>query len=249
MSIEQAALYIENNNVEGLQALINSDLDVNAEHGDNSSLLYYAVEMGNLNCIKLLVENRADINFEHQGYITPLTRALDLRKQEIFEYLYSLGGRVCTRKNFETNCRENKNVSEVVDVKNCNCRCFEGCTPLIWAVRNNCENNISYILSLGPDLNLQDRTGKSALHWACNKGFCDIAEILIENKANINLQDNFGDTPLHLAVRKCCLSTVTKMLEKGADKTIINKDGDKPLDLLVPKREIIKAQIIDLLRE
>ena len=49
------------------------------------------------------------------------------------------------------------------------------------------------------NLFIKDDLGRSALHHACDDGFEDLLDLLIENGFNINEQDNEGRTPLHHA--------------------------------------------------
>jgi len=45
------------------------------------------------------------------------------------------------------------------------------------------------------NINFKDREGWTALHNACSRGFCDIAQILINSDADINSQNSTGQTP------------------------------------------------------
>ena len=52
------------------------------------------------------------------------------------------------------------------------------------------------------DINLEDSSGRTALHLAAENGNLEVAELLLENKADINLQDSFDKTALDVANRK-----------------------------------------------
>jgi ankyrin repeat protein len=50
-------------------------------------------------------------------------------------------------------------------------------------------------------VNLRDKTGKSAVHYASEFGQDDILQLLISNGANVNFQDSENlRTPLHEAI-------------------------------------------------
>ena len=50
---------------------------------------------------------------------------------------------------------------------------------------------VSYLLKLDAKINLKTtKTGKTALHFAVEKGDLKIAEVLIQNGASIHIEDN-----------------------------------------------------------
>lgn len=50
------------------------------------------------------------------------------------------------------------------------------------------------LIELGCDVNIQDNYGNTALYFACDKGFKDITELLLRNKA-LRLKNKLGDRP------------------------------------------------------
>ena len=49
-------------------------------------------------------------------------------------------------------------------------------------------------------MNIVDKNGLSALHWACDRGHAGLCEMLLAEGGDVNLQDNDGTTPLNYAV-------------------------------------------------
>ncbi|MCD6047910.1 MAG: hypothetical protein K0S08_1557 [Gammaproteobacteria bacterium] len=49
------------------------------------------------------------------------------------------------------------------------------------------------------DVNVRDRDGRTALHYACLLGDIETATLLVQAGAKILIEDNWGDTPLKLA--------------------------------------------------
>ena len=68
----------------------------------------------------------------------------------------------------------------------------------------------------------------TALHIAAEKGFKDIAELLLEHGADVNLQDGEGNTPLHYAARNFDAEMICFLVKKGADVNARNRANFTP---------------------
>ncbi|CAI6345342.1 unnamed protein product [Macrosiphum euphorbiae] len=74
------------------------------------------------------------------------------------------------------------------------------------------------------DINSKDRTGLTALMYACSNGWLKLVEFLVDHGAEIELKDHqSGETALFFAVRKNHVHIVKFLLSKGADKEAIDK--------------------------
>ena len=71
--------------------------------------------------------------------------------------------------------------------------------------------------------------GSTPLHYACQKGYLDATEILIQMGANIESHDRWGQTPLSRAVRNGHEAVVKLLLEKGAEIESKDDGGQTPL--------------------
>jgi ankyrin repeat protein len=61
-------------------------------------------------------------------------------------------------------------------------------------------DRINTCISQGPDLNLLDRSGNTALHYAVRAGFPRVVELLIDSGININARNLQGVSAMELAV-------------------------------------------------
>ncbi|XP_012523077.1 ankyrin repeat domain-containing protein 40 [Monomorium pharaonis] len=57
------------------------------------------------------------------------------------------------------------------------------------------RDGVEELLILGVDVNTRDVNGWTALHWACKKGYMDIAFLLLKYGADKNLRSEIGETP------------------------------------------------------
>lgn len=62
----------------------------------------------------------------------------------------------------------------------------------------------------------RDKTGRTALHAAAEKGHAAVARLLLDAGADIDLRDNYGSSPLGLAISSKHNGIVELLLQKGA---------------------------------
>ena len=81
---------------------------------------------------------------------------------------------------------------------------------------------------------LNDPSGMSPLHLACQEGHVAIVELLIRKlSADVDLQNYLGETPLHLACREGHKGCIERLLLAQAKTKIRNKQqGNTPLHVL-----------------
>jgi len=116
-------------------------------------------------------------------------------------------------------------------------------------------NDVSAVISAiaaGEDINARNEAGNTPLHYACERGYTEIVNLLLNSGADVNAQNNGGHTPLHWACWRAYAVATRLLLEKGADPGVKNASGGiVPLDHILslapndPRRE----EIIDLFRQ
>ena len=79
---------------------------------------------------------------------------------------------------------------------------------------------VRYILTQGADVNLQSKTGETALHQAVDLGLYEIVHLLLLNKADPNIQQNDGESPLHIAAFKGDHKMIILLLEFSSDPNL-----------------------------
>lgn len=89
------------------------------------------------------------------------------------------------------------------------------------------------------DINIKDKYGRTALHWAVHGGEKDRAESLLAHGADINAKEGLtGNTPLHVAVKHRNFDLARWLVAHGADANARNmnrrvrpyQDGRLPMD-------------------
>lgn len=93
--------------------------------------------------------------------------------------------------------------------------------------------NLDEHTSKSIDLNSQNRKGQTALHIAVNKGYANVARMLLRLGADPSLQDKEGDTSLHDAVTKRNDQLVEILLDSSINLGVSNKLGFNALHHIV----------------
>ncbi|MBI3985388.1 MAG: ankyrin repeat domain-containing protein [Lentisphaerae bacterium] len=116
---------------------------------------------------------------------------------------------------------------------------------LIQAVKQGDVALIKDILANDPEqVNLRNKDGESALHWAALKGYRDIAVILLGKGAKVHYTDKqLGGTPLHWAAVKGHRDLVELLLDRGADVNATTRDEWTPLHIAAYQghREVVEV--------
>ena len=100
--------------------------------------------------------------------------------------------------------------------------------------------------------NIQDNSGNTALHQACNFNQIDTVRIIMDLPSiNANIRNNFGTTPLHRAVDKNYGGVVTQLLKKMIrdEIEVRNERGLNAVEVAFANgNEGLAYYIIDILR-
>lgn len=238
------------NDEKELQALLlnSSDLDVNLSNDAGLTPLHFAVLLGYVGCVSILMrDSRTDVNrCDNDMFSAPILEASASGNLEIVEMLLNapdihmnvvdiLGCSAvflaCENGHVhivERLCSE----SQV----NINSRNLYGRTPLFTVCSVGDIAVIDHLLKRSDiDLNAADIYGRTAIHIAINNivGNNVIDKLLGRQDLDINRADLRGNTPLHTAVKsEIQIYTVNKLLrDRRIDILSKNKKGFTATDL------------------
>jgi hypothetical protein len=88
----------------------------------------------------------------------------------------------------------------------------DGCSMLHRASQFNRSGVVQYLLELGADTQLRDRSGRSALHIAAMFGQHQSISLLLD-ASDRHLEDHRGKTPLDLAIEHDQLESIQMLVE------------------------------------
>jgi len=111
---------------------------------------------------------------------------------------------------------------------------FPGRTPVMHACIKHRPEVLDLFLSLGEeivDLNVQDRTGNTALMFAAKNNISAVQRLTQEPPLDLNIQNSKGQTALLIAANSSTAESVNYILEAKADPNICDEKGCSPLFL------------------
>src|SRR5215471_5361244 len=185
-----------------------------------------AVKSGNVDSVRALVQQHADINAPGADGLTPLHLAVQAADARITQLLLSAGA-------------------------NANASLPEGETVLMTASRTGKADAIKALLSHGANPNAKESTlGETALMWAAAENHPEAVTALIEGGADVNARSTLLNlapfkwvtsgmvsttlprghwTALMYAARQNALGAARALAEKGADLNLTDPDGTTAL--------------------
>ena len=105
-------------------------------------------------------------------------------------------------------------------------------SPVADAAQRGDEVAVRLLLDQGADAQSAHADGMTGLHWAAQRDFVEIAELLIDAGANTDAVTRIGHhTPLHVASTNGHAEMVRVLLEAGCDATSRTFNGTTPLHL------------------
>ena len=190
-------------NVDILRCLIENGVDVNSFSVDCTPLMK-AVENGDKDVVTFLTDHGANVAIKDKCGYTALHRACIIYHDcspEVLSCLIENGA--------DVNLSTDKNR-----------------TPLMTACEYGHVNTVTILIEHGANVNLQDRDGLTAVHYAVRGSqACEILSCLMENGADVDAKTFDDCTPLMRAAEIGDTKVATFLIEHGANVDLPDKTG------------------------
>lgn len=179
-----------------LKLLIEKGLKAKSTKGHNSPL-YAAVAVSDEFCVKVLLENGADVNTE----ISSRTGDVDLGRTLLHDAI-SIGNKAVVLLLLEGGAN--------IDPRGCDL------SPLQLALRTGAESISRTLVEKGAKINITDDLGHTALHIAAHKGYLELVKMIVGLRADIDCEDYQGRTPMFLACESRSYAVAAFLFNQGA---------------------------------
>ena len=209
-----------------------------------------------INMMKLLIDNKANINYTDENGFNPLNIAIESGDMELTKFLITNGANVNSLMQDGVSligyaiAQNNMDLLQILIENGANVNYTNGDswadTPLKTASRLGLDNVVRILLTRNADINAVDMNGNTALHTAALNSQLSVVKLLLEKNPNLDIQNKVGNTALHLAVISGNIDIVGELVLKGANTRIRNNDGKYPKDIA---RANNSAAIFEVLRE
>jgi len=163
-------------NTDSLIEILKQHPDINFRDANNGTALFYATQNQHIDIVKILVYNKANINYAVNTGFTPLMAACYNGFFDIAEYLASQGA--------------NLNIED-----------SNGATALHFAVAMGDFYMVDMLLFYGADARALTHDNTSTILVASLIGDTAIAGLLLNKAADINRANSLGYNPLSVAIQ------------------------------------------------
>ncbi|GFQ79999.1 hypothetical protein TNCT_188471 [Trichonephila clavata] len=210
------------NRKEIVEILLGTESNVNAIVTTGGlTPLHIASEKGHTELVHYLLDHKSNVHAESDEKHVPLHLASANGNVDIVTALLSRGAKV----NAET---------------------IDGRSPLIFAVEMNGVTAACTLIKHGANINVADKTTRyTPLMLSAKNKNCEMAELLLINRATVDARDFLGQTALHFAALNGCQEMVRLLLKGGANILIADVDQSTALHKAAEKghTEIVRILI------
>ncbi len=201
------------------------------------SPLFEAVRSGKVECVKLLLEHGADVNFTESHDQTALAKATIDSNLECVKLLLEAGADVNKADQHQRTTLTwaatlsnlacmNQLLEAGADV---NKEDLDGQTPLFEAAYRGDALGVQLLLEAGASVNVADR-GEGKLLWAAAwGGDATCMDLLLKAGAQLNTTTRTTTSPLRVSVCESSVKCLQLLVKAGADVNEVDCDGDTAL--------------------
>ena len=224
--------------------LILQGVNINYQNPDGRAALHFAAHSGRLEIVKILLNNRAEIDIEDKHHHTPLVLSIEAKKYDVMLHLITSGADVIQLaehldkdlgREALSYAINSKNV-EVANVLTAKGFGIEGLlstsppmTALMWTAQEGYDSLTKQLILRGVNVNYHNPDGCTALQFAARSGRLEVVQILLNSGAEVDLEDKHHHTPLVLSVEAKKYDVMLHLIVSGADVTQLAEHLDRDL--------------------
>lgn len=221
------------NNIQSIKQLLsNPHLNINESNEMGRTALFYAINLGHIESIELLLENNADIHYQTITGTGSVATAIASLKLEVIKLIVEKGGDMNL-----SNYNKALPIMAFMDVIQ------EGAVT-----KEKAEEILDFLISLGLDINKTSSHGATVLHYCCLlKCKKDLIDLLISRGANVNCIDINGETPLMYSTYQNNSDMISLLHSYGANVHHENNWGKTAAIIAREKKHLVSLLVISKL--
>jgi len=234
---------------EDVERLLDEGADPNEERPNGRTPLFWATQLNSVDLVRRLLVRGGDLNHTDKKNVTPLHLAASRGFSDLVLLLLECGADPTIRSrddetpllaflsadHFDGDPLPVLNAVIGAGTDPCS-RGNQGETALHISALREQEEIVTFLLTLGCDVNAVTDRGITPLHWAAGSDHLRIISLLLDAGADVSARNWEGNTPLHDAVYESLDSEsfgqCRLLLDRGADLDLRNNDGQSPRDLM-----------------
>lgn len=224
----------------------NAYIDARDHNGQTS--LHYAIQSGNTEVAKYLIDNGANLNIrdnyyhktstQYVYYKTPLHYAIESGNIEIAKYLIDRGANPNVQDAYSKatlfSAIYSGNTEIVKYLLDHNADPNSKSFPLLAAIKLGHTEIVKSLVEHGADLSIKNMSAQTLLHYAIELKHTEIAKYLIDHGVGIDTRDiSSGKSPLHFAMHMKNIEVVKYLIDHNANIDVLDSYGLTPLHLAV----------------
>lgn len=191
---------------------------------DGNTPLIEAVLANQVDCVKVLIKKRADLNATNKDGRTAWKEAATRGYNEITGLLEKAGAKVPTLiGSAQSGDVETLNLFLSLDPKAIEVKDADGMTILMLATQANQIPVMEVLVGKGAGLEVRDKDGNTPLFQAVISEKRDAARFLLEKGADVNTRLSNGKTPLMTAAETGTKEMIKLLLDHGANVRVIDR--------------------------
>jgi len=237
-------------NAHVVSLILEYDNNVNCKDIFERTPLFDAIESGNLDVVRVLVNiGRACVNEVDNLGLMPLHVASKTNNRKILEFLIESGAYIDISRNMLSPIAYAASIGNLANVemlleRKAYIDTDSTLSPLYQAVLYNHNDIVKLLLKRKCSANITNEEGNTLLHIAVLNSNIDIVSELITSGAYLNTRNNLGQTPLHLACNQSQAPIILKLISNGADAVISDNFRRLPIHYACENGDISTVNIL-----
>lgn len=173
-----------------LKKMLDLGADPNIQDSNGWTPLHYSAELGDFESVRILLENKAQIDCFSNNKKTPLHFAASHNFADIVKYILEKANFYNEKNNYSLNKND-----LLYNKKDTN-----GCTALHLAARHGAVESIAIMLAFGSDLYAEDFRKWNILHYAAFQGHSKAIRFISKYDCDFNILKNSRNSQNKLAI-------------------------------------------------